>query len=300
MKKIVIIPCFAEAHFTELQIDNLVNNINPDIIIYNEGLFPTGPEGKGGVDNEFCTEFCYGDTNLAWDTLELQSKIQQAQLKYPNIRIIWNHMSYDDIQDPNQCYVAAVSNFDVFDIKIEPGDLIFPLEGDVFFHYDDVQLLNEYINGLDNDSGLQAPYLDFIENQYYVEGDSLDANKIHKRRIVIKFGTWEYYSSIVSNFTSQQYPQLQLFPRYIFHYAWWRPNKYKELRFKQLVRPKYYSDAMRAALQQATEAKLKQIVMRPDRDERSLSRYIVHIDIDHPIEITKHTNYIKHTKVNYI
>ena len=75
MKKIVIIPCFAESHFTELQIDNLVNTIAPDIIIYNEGLFPTGPEGKGGVDNEFKREFCFEDTNLAWDTLELQTKM---------------------------------------------------------------------------------------------------------------------------------------------------------------------------------------------------------------------------------
>ena len=36
MKKIVIIPCFAEAHFAELQIENLINTIDPDIIIYNE------------------------------------------------------------------------------------------------------------------------------------------------------------------------------------------------------------------------------------------------------------------------
>ena len=31
MKKIVIIPCFGEGHLTKLQIENLINTINPDI-----------------------------------------------------------------------------------------------------------------------------------------------------------------------------------------------------------------------------------------------------------------------------
>ena len=292
MKKIVIIPCFAESHFTELQIDNLIDTINPDIIIYNEGLFPKGPENKGGIDDSFRNEFCYENTNLAWDTKQLQQAVDNAQLKYPNKKIIWNPMDYSDI-DANNCYIHAVSNFNQFDINIEPGDLIFPLEGDVFFHKNDVELLNEYIDKLSIDSGLQAPYLDFIENQHYIEAESLDANRIHKRRIVIKFGTWEFYKNIVSNFTSQKYPRLILFPKYIFHYAWWRPGKYKELRFRQLIRPKHYSDAIRNALNQAHENKLDQIVMRPDRDHNDLLRYIVRINIEHPTEIIKHQNYIK-------
>ena len=291
MKKIVIIPCFAESHFSELQIDNLIDTINPDVIIYNEGLFPKGPENKGGIDDDFRNEFCYKNTNLAWDTEQLQSSVLNAQLKYPNKRIIWNPMDYSEI-DANDCYVHAVSNFSQFGIDIEPGDLIFPLEGDVFFHKDDMELLNKYINDLTNDSGLQAPYLDFIENQYYVEANSLDANQIHKRRIVVKFGTWEFYKNIVSNFVSQKYPELILFPRYIFHYAWWRPGKYKELRFRQLIRPKHYSDAFRYALMQAQENKLNQIVIRPTRDTQELLRYIVRIEIDHPKQIQKHKNYI--------
>jgi hypothetical protein len=291
MKKIVIIPCFAEAHFAELQIENLINTINPDIIIYNEGLFPRGPENKGGVDESFRTDFCYLDTNLAWDTLELQRIVKQAQDSYPDKRIIWNAMNYSNL-DANECYVHAVSNFDEFGIEIEPGDLIFPLEGDVFFHKNDMELLNQYIDKLTNDSGLQAPYLDFIENQYYIEAESLDENRIHKRRIVIKFGTWQYYKDIVSNFTSQKYAQLHIFPRHIFHYAWWRPGKYKELRFRQLIRPDYYSNAVRQALLQAQENQLDKIIIRPDRHENDLLRYIVRIEIDHPIEIKQHNNFI--------
>ena len=46
-KKIVIMPCFGEGHLIDLQIQNLINTINPTHIIYNEGLFPRGPENKG-------------------------------------------------------------------------------------------------------------------------------------------------------------------------------------------------------------------------------------------------------------
>jgi hypothetical protein len=292
MKKIVVIPCFAESHFTEFQIDNLIATINPDIIIYNEGLFPAGPENKGGVDESFKTKFCYNDTNLAWDTIQLQQIIHEAQLKYPDTRIIWNQMNYSDT-DANECYAHAVGNFKDFGIDIEPGDLIFPLEGDVFFHENDMDLLNEYISKLNVNQGLQAPYLDFMENQYYVEGNSFDPNTIHQRRIVIKFGDWEMYNNIVKNFISQKYNMLVTFPRYIFHYAWWRPGKYKELRIHQLVRQPEYHQNFLFALEQANISKDSHIVIRPNRDQNDPYRYIVRIDIDHPKEITKHQNFIK-------
>ena len=108
----------------------------------------------------------------------------------------------------------------------------------------------------------------------------------------MKFGTWQYYKDIVSNFTSQKYQQLHIFPRYIFHYAWWRPGKYKELRFRQLIRPDHYSNAVRQALLQAQENRLDKIVIRPERHESDLLRYIVRIEIDHPKEIKQHNNFI--------
>jgi hypothetical protein len=287
MKRIVVIPCFGEAHFTALQIDNLIDTVKPTHIIYNEGLFPKGPENKG-IDPAFRTDFCYRDTNLAWDTEVLQQAILAAQSKYPDVSIKWNPMDYSDI-DANDCYVHSVSTLGV---DVEEGDLIFPLEGDVFFHEDDMQLLHQYIDALQPDQGLQAPYLDFMENQYYIEAESLHPERIHKRRIVIKFGSWEYYREVVKNFTSQKYPQLEIFPRYIFHYAWWRPGKYKELRFRQLVRPETYSAAFRTALQQASENRLDNIVIRPTRAEDDPLRYITKIDIKHPVHILQHSNYI--------
>ena len=45
MKKIVIIPIFCESHLVKYQIPNIIDTINPDVIIYNEGMFPSGTEG---------------------------------------------------------------------------------------------------------------------------------------------------------------------------------------------------------------------------------------------------------------
>lgn len=290
-KRVVIIPCFGEGHFTSLQIDNLMSIISPDIIIYNEGLFPAGPENKGGIDTNFQKEFCYQNTNLAWDTELVQHAIKEAQLRFPNTKIIWNQMNYKTT-DANLCYVEAVSNFSELGIEINEGDIIFPLEGDVFFHEDDVLLLNEYLEKLRPNDGLQAPYIDFMENQYYVEGTALNTNTIHYRRIAIKFGTWDYYKSIVVNFMSQKYP-LTMFPKYIFHYAWWRPGKYKQLRIAQLRRDPEYHNNFLAGLELAKECKDINIVVRPTRSENDPTRYICKIDILHPKEITKHINYIK-------
>jgi hypothetical protein len=290
MKKIVIIPCFGEGHFTELQIDNLVDTINPDYIIYNEGLFPQGPENKGGVDDVFKSKFCFENTNLAWDTKLVQESIKKSQEKYPNTKIIWNHIEYDNL-DANECYFKAVSNFKDFDIDICPGDLIFPLEGDVFFLKDDMELLEVYISKLKNNEGIQAPYLDFMENQHYVEGNALQSETIHRRRIVIKFGDWNYYKTIVRNFISQHYP-LITFPRYIFHYAWWRPGKYKDLRINQLIRSSEYHQNFLLALEKAKKCTDSRILIRPDRVETDPSRYIVRIDIEHPKEIKNHINYV--------
>lgn len=292
MKKIVILPCFGEGHLIDLQIQNLINTINPTHIIYNEGLFPTGPENKGGIDEQFRKKYCYKDTDLAWDTELVQQVVEKYQKLYPDKSIIWNPIDYFDV-DANNCYVHSVSNFEDFDIDIQEGDLIFPLEGDVFFHEDDVDFLNKMIDELNPNEGLQAPYLDFWQNQHYVEGNALDSNQIHNRRIVLKFGTWEYYKDVVYNFTAQKYPQLKMFPRYIFHYAWWRPGKYLDLRFSQLLRPADYHSDMRNALRQASECKDKQIVLRKNHPVDSLTRYLVRIEIDHPKHAKQHSNYIK-------
>ena len=46
MKKIVIAPIFNDTHLVKLQIPNIIKSINPDYILYNEGMFPSGPESN--------------------------------------------------------------------------------------------------------------------------------------------------------------------------------------------------------------------------------------------------------------
>lgn len=284
-------PCFGDGHLTELQIENFMNTIKPDIIIYNEGLFPMGPENKGGTEDHFKSQYCYKNTNLAWDTEEVQLAVKNAQQKYPNTRIIWNEMKYVN-KDCNMCYVDSVSNFSDFDIQVNPHDIIFPLEGDVFFHENYMEHLNKRIEDLKPNEGLQAPYLDFMENQFYVEGTALNAETIHYRRIAIKFGDWNFYKRIVFNFMSQKYP-LPIFPEYIFHYPWWKPGKYKDMRVALIKRDDEYHRNFLSALEIAKRRDQPNIVIRPNRPENDPARYIVKIEIDHPKEIHRHQNFIK-------
>ena len=57
MKKIVIIPTFCESHLIECQIPNIIDTINPDYIIYNEGMFPNGTEGNKQLTKEWLDKY---------------------------------------------------------------------------------------------------------------------------------------------------------------------------------------------------------------------------------------------------
>jgi hypothetical protein len=131
-----------------------------------------------------------------------------------------------------------------------------------------------------------------MENQYYVEGTALNPKTIHHRRIVIKFGDWSYYKNAVMNFMSQRY-SLQLFPEYIFHYPWWKPGKYKDMRISLVKRDEEYYRNFLRALEIARSCKEPNIVIRPSRAENDPARYIVKIQIDHPKEIHRHENFVK-------
>ena len=52
-KKIVIVPTFAESHLIKCQIPNIIDTINPDYIVYQEGLFPNGTEGNKTYDSNW-------------------------------------------------------------------------------------------------------------------------------------------------------------------------------------------------------------------------------------------------------
>ena len=94
MKKIVIVPVFCEAHLVRFQIPNIIDTIDPDVIIYNEGMFPAGPEGSTMVDNEFLETYTL-DGVRGFDYNEMKSIVEDARKQYPNTEIILNEMNYD-------------------------------------------------------------------------------------------------------------------------------------------------------------------------------------------------------------
>ena len=56
-KKIVIIPTFCESHLIKCQIPNIIDTIDPDYIVYNEGMFPNGTEGNKQLTKEWLDKF---------------------------------------------------------------------------------------------------------------------------------------------------------------------------------------------------------------------------------------------------
>ena len=166
-KKIVIIPIFCEAHLIKYQIPNIIDTINPDYIIYNEGMFPVGPESNSIIDKNFLDEYTLdGKGKRGFDYLELKQIIKDAQKLYPNTKIILNKMDYKD-SSASVNYVHACSNFKELGIDIKKGDYIFPYEGDVFHHENSKEEIQEYLTQLKPNEGFRSRWIDFIENQYY-------------------------------------------------------------------------------------------------------------------------------------
>ena len=92
---------------------------------------------------------------------------------------------------------------------------------------------------------------------------------------------------------TQQYPMLYPTDLVTYHYCWFRPEKYKQLRFDQLNRPKSYWDNFNKGLDLIKNNSNKEdIVLRPSSPINSNNRYAAYINIDHPESIKKHPNFI--------
>ena len=301
MKKIVIIPVFCESHLIKYQIPNIIDTIDPDIIIYNEGMFPCGPEGKTNVTEKFITEYTL-DGHRGFDFNELETIIKDAQLKYPDKTIILNKINYpESMTSAPECYYYACSNFKELGVDINVSDCIFPLEGDVFHHENSKQEIQGYIEQLHPDSGFKSIWIDFLETQYYCERVTLqpllDNREGRHRRVCIKYGTEEFYKNVLLNFMTQRYDMLHHTDLITYHYAWWRPGKYANLRADQLNRDVRYRQQMANALQEIRDAKnltRTDIVIRPDSTD--ISRWASYVEMTHPKHVHEHENFIKDNK----
>lgn len=301
-KKIVIMPTFGESHLIKYQIPNLIDTINPDIILYNEILFPSGPESNLQITKEFKEKYCYKNTTLAFDTLETQQIIKEANKKYKDKIILWNELKLPPNVDASTSYTLAVSNFNDFNIEVNEGDYIFPLEPDVFHHENSKAEINNYLNQLDYDSGFRSIWIDFIGNQYYTEkchispgGSYTELHGRNKsRKICIKFGTIDYYKSVVGNFQIQTYDNLYPTDLITYHYNWWKYDKFLSLRYDIIPRNKGYWEHWDKAMKEMNVIKgERDVVLRNNRHTSDIGAYAGAIHIDHPKHIKDHPNYLK-------
>ena len=295
-KRIVIIPNFGESHLIKCQIPNLVATLSPDIVIYNEGLFPTGPESKTSINENFRSKYCYADTNLAWDTLETQQLIKQAQETYPDIIWIHNEMKFPIGMSASDAYTYAVSNWEELGITVNVGDYIFPYEPDIFHLETMKDGIDSLLSQLKPNEGFTSIWLDFLETQYYIEACNNPFNDFIKRRkIAIRFGDINFYKRVVGQFESQQYNMLHESDLVTYHYNWFRFDKNKKLRYDQIVRRSDYWAEFETGLQTIKHNSLNgitdDVLMRPSRT--NLTRFASYVNITQPNAIMSHPNFIK-------
>ena len=295
-KRIVIIPNFGESHLIKCQIPNLVDTLRPDVVIYNESLFPKGPESKTNINEEFRKKYCYQDTNLAWDTLETQQLINQAQIDYPNVKWIHNEMKFPKDTSASEAYTMAVSNFKDLGIEVEEGDFIFPYEPDIFHHESISESLTNLLEQLNPNQGFTSVWLDFVGTQNYIEKNNNPfIGNVRGRKLCIRFGTMDFYQKITREFESQSYRDLFKSNLLTFHYNWFRFEKNKQLRFDQIVRRPEYWNMFNEGLEEIysnTVNKIEQdVVLRPERFDHM--RWASYINIEHPNAIKTHPNYIQ-------
>jgi len=298
-KRIVIIPNFGESHLIKCQIPNLVATLNPNIVIYNEGVFPTGPESRTLIDSEFREKYCFNDTNLAWDTLITQDLIRQAQKDYPHIQWIHNEMKFPNKMKASDAYTYAVSNWDELGINVEYGDYIFPYEPDIFHLETMGDGITSLLEQIQPNQGFTSIWLDFLETQNYIEACNNPFNGYVKRRkIALRFGDINYYKQVVSQFELQQYNMLHESDLITYHYNWFRFYKNKELRYTQIVRSAdYWKDFENGLLKikyNSIHGIHEDVLLRPSRD--NITRMASYIDIDQPESIKTHPNYIHKEK----
>tara|TARA_B000000557_G_scaffold257192_1_gene250242 strand:- start:1206 stop:2195 length:990 start_codon:yes stop_codon:yes gene_type:complete len=297
-KKIVVVPIFCESHMVKCQIPNIIDTINPDYIIYREGVFPKGPENNTDIDFKWLDKYTL-DGRRGFDFLEMKKIIDDAQKKYPNTKIILDEIDYKSNLSAPECYMYACSELEELGIKLEEGDFIFPFEGDVFHHENSQDDIKNYLEQLEPDTGFRSFWIDYVFNFWYVTKyrikPFLKDKKHHyeqnyqSRRICVRFGTMKFYKEVLLNFMTREYKMLYPTDLITYHYANIRPNKFAELRADQLVRDFNYWKGQENARIEANQYLKSEINVYPHLDPKFTGNWIKFFDIiDHPKHIRNH------------
>ena len=315
MRKIIILPEFASSHLLKCSIPNWIDVIEPDVIIINSGLFPSGPENKGHIDDEFRKKWCEKEFGIAgFDYGEVIKLIQTVDAEN---RIIVTGIMHYERNDANECFLEAISTF--HDFEPERGDIVLPLEPDVLFHENDKQKIQEELSRLVPGDGIQVIWKDFLETQFYVE--AINEVQPKWRRFAYCWDNLENYQNAMNAFMTQNYKSLRKVNQFIgFHYPWWCPEPWKQLRFELIWRkdPQYWKDFENGLQEIQQESQImknwiefnkkmwladgftgqhaipkKQILIRPSRTDQA--QWAKFINISHPKHIFNHPNFVNKT-----
>tara|TARA_R110001592_G_scaffold182254_1_gene425391 strand:+ start:1012 stop:1995 length:984 start_codon:yes stop_codon:yes gene_type:complete len=309
-RKIVIIPTFCESHLIKCQIPNIVETIDPDYIIYNEGMFPNGTEGNKQLTKEWLDKYTLnGEGKRGFDYLELRNIIESAQKEYPNVKIILNEIEYTSGMSSTDCFRKATTNFTELGIDVQEGDYIFPYEGDVFHHQDAKKEIAGYISQLNPGEGFRSIWIDYMQNFWYAEKNKIEPwlknyqnkdDNYMSRRICFRYDhNGVKYLNMINNFMSNDYHNPitgygMLYPTDLitYHYAWVRPNKFRELRCDQLQRHPGYWENFMLGLDECDKYESNEICIRPN-DTHITKGYVKFFNhFEHPKHVREHELWI--------
>jgi hypothetical protein len=306
-KKIVIVPTFAESHLIKCQIPNIIDTINPDYIVYQEGLFPNGTEGNKVYDSNWLDKYTK-DGLRGFDFDELKKIVDDANQVYDKTEIILNEVNYLAGMSSTDCYVSSCLNLENLGIKFEEGDYIFPYEGDVFHHEDDKDNIQSYMNQIEPGQGFRSIWIDYMQNFWYVEKQRIkpylypnQEDNYMTRRICVRYDKdGHFYKKVLDNFMTVDYHNPiggygMLYPTDLitYHYAWIRPGKFRDLRCDQLQRVGTYWEDFCVGLDLADEYTLSEIAIRPRLLDTDSSKFIKFFDkFKHPKHLRKHQSWV--------
>lgn len=276
MNKIIMTPLWNDAHFFPMWLRNMCDIIEPQTIVLNEGLFPTGMEDHGwdNYDEYYFDHFTHKPSHpdiISFDVEDIYREVNRVRKEFPHIDIKVNHIQHQvpkEFKWPQRlqyAYQTALS-FDLPPNVVE-GDILILGEVDMFHHENDKEVLEQLFEELKPGAGIMfkmrrffiSPFVEIMDKD--AEHDKI---RSHSQGKVVKWKdgtTWNdvfrithwgkydgwyhatYDGLLPYDFKDKHrldYPLINM-----FHYEWIRPrpryfeNKKLQLRNREEVWPIY-------------------------------------------------------------
>ena len=204
-------------------------------------------------------------------------------------------MNYEENMQTERVYFEAYTSFKRV-IKVQPDDLIFPSETDLFFTEDQAKQILTQANNLKPDEGFGSTFRLFFESpRVSIPGYG---GQGRNRKVAYRYGTGNLSNILALGNSKESYhAYIKWVDLQLFHYEWIRPGKYWDMRFAQLKRtPCVYEGFKKAkALIESDPPHLKEDLETMVGWEGSFILAANDLKIeDHPKHIRKHPNFIKY------